>query len=83
MPAVFVPLAIGNGEQALNAKPVVDAGGALLCADADFTADYVADTVPVLATDPARLASMGAAASRLVPRDADERLARIIAEVAR
>ena len=27
LPAVFVPLPIGNGEQALNAQPVVDAGG--------------------------------------------------------
>ncbi len=26
LPAIFVPLPIGNGEQALNAKPVVDAG---------------------------------------------------------
>jgi UDP-N-acetylglucosamine--N-acetylmuramyl-(pentapeptide) pyrophosphoryl-undecaprenol N-acetylglucosamine transferase len=82
VPAVFVPLAIGNGEQALNARPVVEAGGALLCADGDFTADYVADTVPALATDPQRLAGMGAAASGLVPRDADERLARIILDAA-
>ena len=35
LPAIFVPLPIGNGEQALNARPVVDAGGALLVADAD------------------------------------------------
>ena len=27
LPAVFVPLPIGNGEQELNARPVVDAGG--------------------------------------------------------
>ena len=38
VPAIFVPLPIGNGEQALNAKPVVDAGGALLVDDADFHA---------------------------------------------
>ena len=30
LPAVFVPLPIGNGEQAMNAKPVVDAGGGLM-----------------------------------------------------
>ena len=30
LPAIFVPLPIGNGEQELNARPVVDAGGALL-----------------------------------------------------
>ena len=35
LPAVFVPLPIGNGEQELNARPVVDAGGGLLVADAD------------------------------------------------
>ena len=46
VPAVFVPLPIGNGEQALNARPVVEAGGALVVDDADFTPDYVARTVP-------------------------------------
>ncbi|MEV5002997.1 undecaprenyldiphospho-muramoylpentapeptide beta-N-acetylglucosaminyltransferase [Nocardioides sp. LML1-1-1.1] len=83
VPAVFVPLPIGNGEQALNAKPVVEAGGALLVEDAAFTADYVAETVPTLFAEPGRLATMGAAAAHLVPRDADERLARIIQDVAR
>lgn len=83
VPAIFVPLPIGNGEQARNAEPVVRAGGALLVDDADFTADYVADTVPALAGDPERLARMGAAAADLVPRDADDRLAAIIGEVAR
>jgi UDP-N-acetylglucosamine--N-acetylmuramyl-(pentapeptide) pyrophosphoryl-undecaprenol N-acetylglucosamine transferase len=81
LPAVFVPLPIGNGEQEHNARPVVDAGGALLIQDADLTADWVADHVPPLVTDPERLASMGAAAAGLVPRDADERLARIVLEV--
>ncbi len=83
VPAIFVPLPIGNGEQALNAKPVVEAGGALLVEDAAFSADYVADTVPALATDRDRLEAMGAAAAHLVPRDADEKLARIIQDVAR
>ncbi len=82
VPAIFVPLAIGNGEQAQNARPVVDAGGALLVEDASFSADYVADTVPALLGDPARLATMGSAAAHLVPRDADDKLARIIREVA-
>jgi UDP-N-acetylglucosamine--N-acetylmuramyl-(pentapeptide) pyrophosphoryl-undecaprenol N-acetylglucosamine transferase len=80
VPAIFVPLPHGNGEQQLNARPVVDAGGALLVADADLTPDWIADTVPMLFSDPAGLARMGAAAEALVPRDADERLARIILE---
>jgi UDP-N-acetylglucosamine--N-acetylmuramyl-(pentapeptide) pyrophosphoryl-undecaprenol N-acetylglucosamine transferase len=82
LPAVFVPLPIGNGEQVLNARSVVDAGGALLVADADLTSGWVGAEVPALATDPERLAAMGAAAAGLVPRDADERLARIVLEAA-
>ena len=83
LPAVLVPLPIGNGEQDLNARPVVDAGGALLVADGALTPEWVAATVPGLATDADRLAAMGAAASALIPRDADEKLARIVLECAR
>lgn len=81
VPAVFVPLPIGNGEQPRNAQPVVDAGGALMVTDGEFTADWVASQVAPLVRDPARLAAMSAAASGLIPRDADEKLARIVLEV--
>jgi UDP-N-acetylglucosamine--N-acetylmuramyl-(pentapeptide) pyrophosphoryl-undecaprenol N-acetylglucosamine transferase len=80
LPAVFVPLPIGNGEQHQNARPVVDAGGGLLVADDALTAEWVSATVPALATDAERLARMGAAAAGLIPRDADEKLARIVLE---
>ncbi len=83
LPAVFVPLPIGNGEQTLNARTVVDAGGALLVGNDALTPEWVRATVPALANDADRLARMGAAAAALVPRDADEALARIILEVAR
>jgi UDP-N-acetylglucosamine--N-acetylmuramyl-(pentapeptide) pyrophosphoryl-undecaprenol N-acetylglucosamine transferase len=83
LPAVYVPLPIGNGEQALNAKPVVDAGGGLMVADAELTAGWVRDHLPALLGDPARLAAMGAAASGLIPLDADEKLARMVLEAAR
>lgn len=82
VPAVFVPLPIGNGEQARNAAPVVDAGGAVLVPDVEMTAEWVAENVPSLLTDPVRLAQMSAAAAALVPRDAADRLAVLIAEVA-
>lgn len=83
LPAVFVPLPIGNGEQAHNARPIVDAGGALLIDDSALTAEWVAGTVPALATDPDRLAAMSSAASALIRRDADDLLARIVVEQAR
>jgi UDP-N-acetylglucosamine--N-acetylmuramyl-(pentapeptide) pyrophosphoryl-undecaprenol N-acetylglucosamine transferase len=78
LPAVFVPLPIGNGEQALNAGPVVEAGGGLLVPDAELTPDRVCATVPELVRDPARLAAMSAAATGLIARDADEKLARMV-----
>lgn len=83
LPAVYVPLPIGNGEQALNARPVVEAGGGLLVDDAELTPEWVRATVPALLKDADRLARMGAAASDVVPLDADEKLARMILEAAR
>jgi len=82
LPGVFVPLPIGNGEQALNAGPLVAAGAALLVPDAQLTADYVTATVLPLALDHARLAQMSSAARDLGHRDADELLARMVLEVA-
>jgi len=82
LPAVFVPLPIGNGEQALNAAAVIEAGGGLLVDDADLTSAWVAAHVVPLLTDAPRLAAMGAAAADLIPLDADEKLARMIIEAA-
>ncbi len=83
LPAVFVPLPIGNGEQELNARPVVDAGGGLLVQDGAFTPEWVEATLPSLLTDRERLHTMSSAASDLIPRDADEKLARMILAAAR
>jgi UDP-N-acetylglucosamine--N-acetylmuramyl-(pentapeptide) pyrophosphoryl-undecaprenol N-acetylglucosamine transferase len=78
LPGVSVPWPIGNGEQALNARAVIEAGGGMLVDDADLSAHWLATHAVPLLLDPARLATMGAAAAHLVPRDADERLARMI-----
>ena len=82
LPAVFVPLPHGNGEQARNAAPVVDAGGGLLVADDDLTPQWVRETLPGLLHDRERLAAMSAAAADLVPRDADVRLAGMVLRAA-
>ena len=80
LPAVFVPYAVGNGEQALNAAALVGCGGALLVADDELSAAWVGEHVPPLLADPGRLTAMSAAAEGLIRRDADERLARMILE---
>ncbi|CAN5523676.1 undecaprenyldiphospho-muramoylpentapeptide beta-N-acetylglucosaminyltransferase [soil metagenome] len=77
LPAVFVPLPIGNGEQALNAAPVVEAGGGLLVEDVSMTAAWVASQVPGLVHDRDRLAAMSAVAATLLPRSADVAVARM------
>lgn len=73
LPAVYVPLPWGNGEQRRNAAPIVDAGGGLLADDADMTADWVVSTVTGL-VESQRLAQMGEAAAAFGRRDGDERL---------
>ncbi len=82
LPAVYVPLPIGNGEQRLNALPVVNAGGGLMVADRDLTPDYVAHTVAGLLTDAPRLTAMTAAAALAGHRDAAQRVAEVALEVA-
>jgi UDP-N-acetylglucosamine--N-acetylmuramyl-(pentapeptide) pyrophosphoryl-undecaprenol N-acetylglucosamine transferase len=82
LPAAYVPLPIGNGEQALNAKPVVDAGGGLMVDDADCTPAWVRTVLTPLLTDSARLATMGLAAASSGRPDADERLVDLALEAA-
>jgi len=82
LPAVYVPLPIGNGEQRLNAEPVVRAGGGLLVEDAACTPTWVRSQLLPLLAAPQRLAAMGEAAGRLGIRDGDERLADVVARAA-
>ena len=83
LPAIYVPLPHGNGEQKLNAKPVVEAGGGLLVDNATVTADWVRATVPQLLHDRQRLTAMSTAAQGVIRTDADDRLAKIILDVVR
>ncbi|RSN63188.1 undecaprenyldiphospho-muramoylpentapeptide beta-N-acetylglucosaminyltransferase [Amycolatopsis sp. WAC 04182] len=82
LPAVFVPLPYGNGEQAVNARPAVAAGAGLLVDDADLTPAKVAELVIPLVSDADRVAKMSAAAVGLGHREADETLAKIVLEAA-
>jgi UDP-N-acetylglucosamine--N-acetylmuramyl-(pentapeptide) pyrophosphoryl-undecaprenol N-acetylglucosamine transferase len=81
LPAVFVPLPHGNGEQALNARPVVDAGGAVLVSDEELSPRTVTDTVIPLLADADKLAAMSSAARATGHREAADVLARMVLEV--
>ena len=78
LPAIYVPLPIGNGEQRLNAEPVVRAGGGELVADADMDPSSLADVALPLLTDTARREQMGRAAASFGRRDADVALAELV-----
>ena len=82
LPAAFVPLPIGNGEQRRNALPVVEAGGGLLVEDAELSASWIESTLVPLLTDPAALAGYARHAAAAGVPDADEKLADIVLEVA-
>ena len=82
LPAVYVPLPVGNGEQRLNAAAVVAAGGGVLVDDAAVTPAWVGDVVRPLALDEARLAAMATAAASVGERGGDELLADLVAAAA-
>ncbi len=83
LPAVYVPLPIGNGEQRLNAADVVAAGGGLLVDDADVTPAWVGSGLVPMLSDPELLRSMSVAASTVGERDGDEKLADLVLEAYR
>ena len=82
LPSVLVPLPLGNGEQALNARGLVAAGGALTVRDESFTADWVRTQLVPLLSEPERLLRMADAAASLGVRDADQTMARLVTEAA-
>jgi len=78
IPAVYVPYAVGNGEQALNASSAVEAGAALLIDDGDFTAERVRDEVLPLLADASRREAMVRAATHVGTRSGTENLLAMI-----
>ena len=82
IPAVYVPLPVGNGEQRLNAAPVVDAGGGVLVADADLGPAWVLAVLVPLLADAEGLAGMSAAAARVGVVDGAARVADLVLDAA-
>lgn len=78
LPALYVPLPIGNGEQRHNVASLVAAGGGLAVADADLDPEQVVAFVSDVLLRPERLAAMSAAAASQGHRDADQALAALV-----
>lgn len=78
LPALYVPLPIGNGEQRFNAQPVVRADGGLMMEDARLSGASLAEAVLPVITEAGRLEQMSQNAARHGVRDAAARLADMV-----
>lgn len=83
IPAVYVPLPVGNGEQRLNAAPLVEGGGGLLVDDADLTVQWVSREVPALLADRERLGVMAKAARSAGTSDGAARVVDLVEQAVR
>jgi UDP-N-acetylglucosamine--N-acetylmuramyl-(pentapeptide) pyrophosphoryl-undecaprenol N-acetylglucosamine transferase len=81
LPAAYVPLPHGNGEQRLNAVPIEQAGGGLIVADADLTPEWIMEMLPPILLDKSQLAAMGQAAAATGNPRADADLAELVMSV--
>jgi UDP-N-acetylglucosamine--N-acetylmuramyl-(pentapeptide) pyrophosphoryl-undecaprenol N-acetylglucosamine transferase len=81
LPAIYVPLPFGNGEQRRNALPVVEAGGGILIDNAECTPSWVEANIIPLLGDCERLAAMAVAAAAYGRRDGDEALRSFVMDV--
>ena len=81
LPAAYVPLPIGNGEQRLNAVPIVQRGGGMLVADAELTPEWIRDTLLPVLVNIDQVADMSEAAASLGRGDADRWLAEAVIEI--
>ena len=77
LPAVYVPYAVGNGEQRFNVEGLVAAGGGLLVADAEFSTDWVRANIVPLVSDSRKLGKMAQAAKSTGIHDGTERLLKL------
>ncbi|MDO7881833.1 UDP-N-acetylglucosamine--N-acetylmuramyl-(pentapeptide) pyrophosphoryl-undecaprenol N-acetylglucosamine transferase [Salinibacterium soli] len=78
VPAVFVPYASGNGEQRLNAREAVEAGGAIVVADSEFTPAWVSTELVPLLSSRARIADMAARIATVGAIDGTDRMIGLI-----
>ena len=81
LPAAYVPLPIGNGEQRLNAVPIVQRGGGMLVNDADLTPEWIRDTLLPVLVNIDQVADMSEAAASLGRGDADRWLAQAVIKI--
>lgn len=82
IPAVYVPLSIGNGEQRFNVREAVAASAALSVSNDDFTPQWISEALVPLMLDRAGLAEMGARAVAIGMLDGTDRMVDLVQRAA-
>ena len=80
--ACYVPYPVGNGEQKFNVVDLVSAGGSLVCADADFNAQYVSQVLIPAVSNTRELKAMAKIAKDTGVADGSHRLLELVKKVA-
>lgn len=83
IPSVLVPYPVGNGEQRLNARTLVQAGGAVLVDDAAFDAGWIADRLVPLMLDRPGIADLAARAASVGVLDGTRRMTDLVLRAVR
>jgi UDP-N-acetylglucosamine--N-acetylmuramyl-(pentapeptide) pyrophosphoryl-undecaprenol N-acetylglucosamine transferase len=78
LPAVYVPYAVGNGEQELNARDLIAAGGGVLVKDTDFDAEWIRRELIPMVSNAKNLVKMAAAAKSVGLADGTKRLFELV-----
>jgi UDP-N-acetylglucosamine--N-acetylmuramyl-(pentapeptide) pyrophosphoryl-undecaprenol N-acetylglucosamine transferase len=80
LPAVFVPYAVGNGEQSLNARSSADAGGSIVVSNEEFTGEWIERNVIPLISSSVKLETMSQAMASTGTRAGSELTVNLIME---
>ena len=78
LPALYIPYAVGNGEQALNIKDLLAAEGAISLADANFSKDFVSNELVPLLSSSKRVLAMSKATRQCGTADGTARLLALV-----
>jgi UDP-N-acetylglucosamine--N-acetylmuramyl-(pentapeptide) pyrophosphoryl-undecaprenol N-acetylglucosamine transferase len=81
IPALYLPYAVGNGEQSYNLREVTAVGGGLEMQDTKFDREYIsAELVPLLSSA-SKVSQMAAAAKSVGILNGTERLYQLVSGV--
>ncbi len=75
LPAIYVPFAVGNGEQILNVQEIIRAGAGFLVLDSEITGKKIYDLIMGNIFDENKLTSMSQKAKSFGLKDADIEIA--------